>query len=179
MAHLALRRLGLDAVWLLVSPQNPLKRTADMAPLAERLAGARALSPDRRVIATAIETDLGTRYTADTLEALARSFPRTRFVWLMGADNLGQIPRWQRWTDIFRRTPVAVFARHPYSLGSLASKAAERFRPARIGGSGARRLRRASPPAWTFLAIPLHPASATEIRRRRSRVADAMTAART
>ena len=96
----ALKRFGLDRVWWLVSPQNPLKRTADMAPLGERLAGARALSPDRRVVATAIESDLGTRYTADTLDALARSFPRTRFVWLMGADNLGQIPRWQRWTDI-------------------------------------------------------------------------------
>jgi nicotinate-nucleotide adenylyltransferase len=162
----------------LVSPQNPLKSEADMATLAERLAGARALSRDRRVVATAIETELGTRFTADTLAALHASFPRTRFVWLMGADNMGQIPRWQRWPDIFRRTPVAVFARHPYSLRSLASKAAERFRPARIGGTGARRLGRASPPAWAFLAIPLHPASATEIRRRRARVTDAMSAAR-
>ena len=88
-----MRRLRLDQVWLLVSPGNPLKNGNGMAPLAERLASARGIADGRRIVATAIETGLGTRYTADTLAQLCRRFPRARFVWLMGADNLAQLPR--------------------------------------------------------------------------------------
>jgi len=171
IAVLALDRLGLDAVWLLVSPQNPLKARAGMAPLDLRLDGAQRMARHPRIVATAIEGELGTRYTADTLDALRRRFPRTRFVWLMGADNLAQISRWQDWASIFRRTPVAVFARPPYSLQALGSKAAQRFRAARTSAPGAGRLGRKAPPCWAFLPIPLHPASATAIRRRKARAA--------
>lgn len=165
----ALKTLGLDRVWWLVSPQNPLKPTRGMAPLAERLAEARAVARDPRIAVTCLERDLGTRFTADTLEALARRFPRTRFVWLMGADNLGQIPRWKRWERIFRTVPVAVFARPAYSLRALGGKAARRFARRRAGAGGIRGLAGRKPPAWTFLRNPLHPASATAIRAARAR----------
>ncbi|MBI2235719.1 MAG: nicotinate-nucleotide adenylyltransferase [Magnetospirillum sp.] len=165
VAELALTRLGLDEVWLLVSPQNPLKPVAGMAPLAERLAAARGLAGrHRRLRATAMEQALGTRYTADTLAALRRRFPSTRFVWLMGADNLLQVSRWERWTDIFRAAPVAILARGPYSHKALAAKAARRFARHRIVSGRAHGLAGRTPPAWVFLHTRLHPASATAIR---------------
>ena len=108
VGDVALRRLGLDYVWWLVAPQNPLKPVADMAPLEKRLAAARALAGrDPRLIVTDLERMLGTRYTIDTLKALARRFRGVRFVWLMGSDNLDQFHRWRRWEEIVRLVPVA------------------------------------------------------------------------
>lgn len=164
---LALKELDLDQVWWLVSPQNPLKSSRGMAALAERLREARAVARHPRIVVTAIETALGTRYTADTLDALHRRFPRTRFVWLMGADNLIQMPRWRHWMKIFATTPIAVFSRPPYSLRALGGRAAQRFRRRRVDQRRARQLPGLEPPAWVFFQNPLHPASATEIRRRR------------
>lgn len=165
VAELALKLLGLDAVWLLVSPQNPLKPVAGMAPLAERLHSARAvLGTHPRLRATAIEQQIGTRYTADTLAALKPRFPRARFVWLMGADNLGQIAHWDRWIRIFQAVPVAILARSPYSQRALAAKAARRLARFRIPDGRARGLAGRQPPAWVFLHTRLHPASATAIR---------------
>lgn len=161
---LALHRLRLDCVWWLATPQNPLKPTAGMAPLAARLARARAVAAHPRLRVTAIETRLGTRYTADTLTALRQRFPGVRFVWLMGADNLGQVSRWQRWTEIFHTVPVAVLDRAPYSLGVLNGKAALRFRASRVAPSAAGTLADRPPPAWLFLPGPRHPASATRLR---------------
>ncbi len=161
-----LRRLGLDEVWWLVSPQNPLKSRADMAPLDARLAGARAMANHPRLHATAIETALGTRYTVDTLSALQRRFPRACFTWIMGADNMAQVPRWRRWTDIFHTVPVAIVPRHPYLLSAMMGKAATRYRRARVPDSAARGLPLCSPPAWALIGGPLHPASATELRLR-------------
>jgi nicotinate-nucleotide adenylyltransferase len=169
VAELALQRLGLDQVWLLVSPQNPLKPVAGMAPLAERLASARAaVAGNRRLIATDIETGLGTRYTADTLAKLKTRFPRARFVWLMGADNLLQISRWARWVRIFQAVPVAILARSPYSQRALAAKAARRLARFRIRDRAAPGLADRQPPAWVYLHTRLHPASATAIRARRN-----------
>ncbi|MGQ9366883.1 nicotinate-nucleotide adenylyltransferase [Azospirillum sp. ST 5-10] len=165
----ALRRLRLDQVWWLVSPQNPLKSAADMGTLAERLASARAAARHPRIVPTALECDLGTRYTADTLAELTRRFPRTRFVWLMGADNLRQIPRWQHWTKIFRMVPIAVFSRPTYSLSALGGVAARRYARRRVSEQRVRELAVMAPPAWAFLRNPLHPASATAIRRARAR----------
>ncbi|MCC7273020.1 MAG: nicotinate-nucleotide adenylyltransferase [Alphaproteobacteria bacterium] len=162
----AMRRLGLDAVWWLVSPQNPLKPAAGMAPLRERLAGARRAARHPRIRPTDVERALGTIYTADTVRALRRRFPRTRFVWLMGADNLRQIPRWDRWAQIFAALPVAVFDRPSYALGALSGKAARRYARERVPARAARTLPDRPPPAWTFVRIPLHPASATRIRSR-------------
>ncbi|WP_247875953.1 nicotinate-nucleotide adenylyltransferase [Azospirillum sp. TSH100] len=164
----ALKTLGLDRVWWMVSPQNPLKSTSGMAALPERLAEARAVAAHPRIEVTAIETALGTRFTADTLAKLQRRFPKTRFVWLMGADNLRQIPRWKHWTRIFDSVAVAVFARPTYSLGALSGKAAQRYIRRRVSVSGVKGLARRRRPAWAFLRNPLHPASATAIRQARA-----------
>ena len=160
----ALLRLGLDQVWWLVSPQNPLKAADGMAPLAERLAGARRLANDRRIVVTGLETALGSTYTADTLRALTRLLPRVRFVWLMGADNLNQVHYWQDWPQIFNSLPVAVFDRPSYSFKALSSKAAQDFKRFRLRERSARHLAEARPPAWAFIRCRLNPKSATEIR---------------
>lgn len=161
----ALKRLRLDAVWWLVSPQNPLKPVAGMAPLAERLATARKVAAHPRIRVTDIERRLGTRYTADTLEALVSRYPRTRFVWLMGADNLVQLPRWDRWSSIVNSAVIAVFARRPYDGNALSGLAAHRLAHARIAADAAPTLADWTPPAWVFLPLRRHPAAATELRR--------------
>lgn len=159
----ALRRLDLDQVWWLVSPQNPLKPKAGMAPLAERLTGAATVARHPRIRVVALETRLGTRYTADTLERLA-AWPDHRFVWLMGADNLAQLPRWRHWRRIFGACAVAVFERHPYSYGALAGPAARSFASHRLPEAASRDLLATPLPAWVFVRLRPHPASATAIR---------------
>ena len=162
----ALRRLGLDRVWWLVSPQNPLKSAQDMAPQAERMAAARRVADDPRILVTGLEARLGSAYTADTLRALTHLLPRVRFVWLMGADNLIQVDQWQDWPQIFNRLPVAVFDRPSYSLRALSGKAAHAFARHRLDDRSVRRLAEARPPAWAFIRCRLNPQSATEIRAR-------------
>lgn len=164
IAEEALRRLGVDWVWWLVSPQNPLKSPAEMAPLARRLASAARMADHPRMVATAVESDLGTVYSAETLRQLTRLFPHLHFVWLMGADNLGQISRWRAWQSLYARAAVAVFARAPYSGAALTGRAAQKFRAARLPDAASRTLARHRRPAWVFLRIRLHPASATAIR---------------
>lgn len=139
-----------------------------MAPFAERLASAAAIAAgDRRIVVSDIEARLGTTFTADTLKALQWRYPRTRFVWLMGGDNLSQIPHWQRWTDIFRSVPVAVFDRPTTARRALAGVAAQRFRHARIRADAAHGLAETAPPAWAFFHTRLDPRSATKIRAER------------
>ena len=164
VARLARRRLRLDQVWLLVSPGNPLKPARGMAKLGSRLASAARIGDGRRVIATAIEAALGTSYTVDTLRAIRRRFPCARFVWLMGADNLGQLPRWRRWMAIMRLMPVAIFPRPTYNHRALAGRAAHRLRSARLGVAAAPVLALRRSPAWIFLPTTQHAASATAIR---------------
>lgn len=160
----ALRRLRLDAVWWLVAPQNPLKTTAGTAPLRTRLAAARAAAAHPRIVVTPLEAVLGTTYTADTIAALAGRFPRVRFVWLMGADNLIQVSRWRRWSAIFATVAVAVFDRPTYALRALAAPAARRFAPWRLPESWAGCLAGRAPPAWVFIRQRLHAESSTRIR---------------
>jgi nicotinate-nucleotide adenylyltransferase len=168
ISRLALRRLQLDEVWWLVSPQNPLKPSAGMAPFVERLAASASIAAaERRIRVSDIEAGLGSSYTADTLRALHRRFPRTRFVWLMGGDNLAQLPYWKRWQDIFSTVPIAVFDRPGTALRALAGKAAHRFARARVPLSAARRLALTTPPAWVFFHTRLDPRSATRIRTER------------
>ena len=164
----ALRRLGLDRVWWLVSPQNPLKPADGMAPLAERMAAARAMAGNRRILVTTLEAELGSAYTADTLKALTHLLPRVRFVWLMGADNLIQVHQWQDWQQIFNTLPVAVFDRPSYSLRALSGKAARAFARYRLKERSARCLAEARSPAWAFIRCRLNPQSATEIRARQT-----------
>jgi nicotinate-nucleotide adenylyltransferase len=160
----ALRRLKLDAVWWLVSPQNPLKPTDGMASLVKRLEAAQDFADHPRIWVTDIERKLGTRYTVDTLHALQKRFPARHFVWLMGADNLTQFPAWRNWQEIFASIPVAVFARPTYSLRALAGRAARRYRKARIRQRDAGQLAVMAPPAWVFMQTPLEPISSTAIR---------------
>lgn len=164
ISRVALERLRLDEVWWLVSPQNPLKPLAGMAPLQKRMAAARTLADGHRIRVTDIEFHLGTRYTVDTVAALKRRCPEARFVWLIGADNLVELPQWHRWEDLFRRVPIAVFARRPYSLRALSELAAQRFARFRLRQSAAGELAGREPPAWVFLHCRTHPASATAIR---------------
>ena len=166
LSETALKRLDLDEVWWMVSPQNPLKPAAGMMPFAERLEEARRLAAGHpRIRVTDIENRFGGgHYTADTLENLVRRFPRLRFVWLMGADNLAQIPRWERWAEIFRSVPIAVFDRPSYAQRALAGAAAQRCARCRVPEAGARRLAETKPPAWVFFHTPLDPSSATRIR---------------
>ena len=167
VSQLALQRLALDEVWWLVSPQNPLKPVKGMAPFAKRFAGAAALAKGHpRIVVSAIEASLGTSYTADTIAALHRRFPHTRFVWLMGGDNLAQLPRWKRWVELMERAPVAVFDRPQTALRALSGKAAQRFARARVPADAARFLVEMEAPAWAFFHTKLDPRSATEIRKR-------------
>jgi nicotinate-nucleotide adenylyltransferase len=164
IALAALKWLGLDEVWLLVSPQNPLKSAAEMAPLETRLASAAAVAAHPRLRVTDIETALGTTYTAETLLALTGRYPRLDFVWLMGADNLIQLPAWKDWSEIFNTVGVAVFARPTYSIRALTGVAARRFSRYRLPERHARRVPGTDPPAWVFINSKLHPASASAIR---------------
>jgi len=163
-AH-AKRLLGLDRVWWLVSPQNPLKPAKGMASLARRVTEAQRIAPSF-VTVSDIEARLGTRYTVDTLAALKRAFPAVDFVWLMGADNLLQLPRWRDWPRIFALVPIAVFDRDPYLFPALAGAAAKRFARHRHDPIEARTLARLRPPAWIAFRTPLHPASATALRQK-------------
>ena len=171
ISRLALAKLRLDEVWWLVSPQNPLKPVRGMAALATRVRVAGAVARHSRVRVTAIEADLGTTHTAETLKRLIARYPHVRFVWLMGADNLIQISRWHNWRAIFGLVPVAVFDRPTYSLRALASVAARRFAAAKIPETAASALAIAHPPTWAFLRIRLSAASATAIRVRQAALA--------
>lgn len=167
-AHLtreALKRFGLDRVWWLVSPGNPLKAHGP-APLAQRLAAARAIMDHPRVVITDLERALGTRYTAETLERLQRAYPAVRFVWLMGADNLASFHRWDRWQSIMAHVPVGVIARPGQRIAARTSPAAARFERYRLRGREAARLAGATPPRWCFVNVPLDGSSSTEIRAR-------------
>ncbi|HWB50838.1 MAG TPA: nicotinate-nucleotide adenylyltransferase [Stellaceae bacterium] len=166
---MALKQLDLDEVWWLVSPQNPLKPAKGMARFAERVAGAEAFAKGHpRIRVSALEAALDTSYTADTIAALARRFPHTRFVWLMGGDNLAQLPHWSRWVELMENVPIAVFDRPQTSSRALAGKAAQRFARARVPAAAARRLAEMNPPAWAFFHTKLDPRSATEIRHKRT-----------
>ncbi|MEE4187853.1 MAG: nicotinate-nucleotide adenylyltransferase, partial [Roseobacter sp.] len=159
----ALKRFGLSRVWWLVSPGNPLK-VHGPAPLDKRMARARQIMQHPRVAVTDIEARLGTRYTAQTLEAMRGLYPSVRFVWLMGADNLAQFHRWQRWRDIARSVPVGVLARPGDRISARTSPAAKIFAPARIPGRASHSLGHAVPPAWCFVNVPMLDVSSSDIR---------------
>lgn len=159
----ALKRMGLDQVWWLVSPGNPLK-ARQPAPMAERLARARAVMPDPRVRITDLEAKLGTRATADTIDALRAIYPGVHFVWLMGADNLVQFHKWGRWRDILRSVPIGVLARPGSGVAARTSVAARAFRVHQIDRG--ENLRDRNAPAWCFVNIPLNSASSSAIRAR-------------
>ncbi len=162
VADTARRRLGLDRVLWLVSPQNPLKTHGASAPLAVRLAGAAALARRPSMRATDIEARLGLAYTLDTVRWFKRRFPRVAFIWIMGADSLLGFHRWKGWAALMREVPVAVVSRPGAALKSRLSPTARRFAFARR----ARLAARARPPAWIYLAAPFHAVSSSALRDR-------------
>lgn len=159
----ALRSFRLDRVWWLVSPGNPLKARGP-APIAERLAHARRLLTDPRVVVTDLEKRLGTRMTADTIAALKRSYPGVRFVWLMGSDNLVQFHRWDRWKQIAASVPIGVLARPGSRTAARHAKAAQVMARARLPLSQAGTLALRKPPAWVLLNLPMSRQSSTALR---------------
>jgi nicotinate-nucleotide adenylyltransferase len=169
VAETAKRRLGLDRVIWLVSPQNPLKDRHETASLAERMAGARELAEGPGMIVSDAETLLGSAYTIDTVRALKARFPRVKFVWIMGADSLASFHRWRGWTQIMREVPVAVVSRPWISLKSRFSPAALRFARYRRPSSRALGLAGSKPPAWVFLYGRFNFTSSTALRERLQR----------
>jgi nicotinate-nucleotide adenylyltransferase len=169
---LALERLGLDRLWWLVTPGNPLKGKEELAGFVERLTRARAVAAHPRIEVTGLEAALDAPfYTADTLYLLKTRFPGVHFVWVMGGDNLAQIHRWHKWREIFALMPVAVFDRPGARHKALASPAARRFAFAQLPEVAARALPLMRPPAWIYLTIPLSAASSTKLRKARRRAA--------
>jgi nicotinate-nucleotide adenylyltransferase len=160
----AIQALGLNEVWWLVSPGNPLKPSAGMAPLAARVRSARAQARRAPVRVTAIERQLGTRYTVDTLRALKRRYPKRRFVWLMGADNLAQLHLWRDWRGIAREMPIAVIARPGYDAKALASPAMAWLRRYRLPAACLKNRMEWSAPALIELRFDPDPRSASAMR---------------
>jgi nicotinate-nucleotide adenylyltransferase len=168
ISRIALRRLALDRVWWLVTPGNPLKSHADLAPLPERIARAAELAGDRRIVVTGFERDLQATFAAATLAVLRKRYPGTHFVWLMGGDCLVEFHCWRQWQEIFSALPIAVVDRPGYHLRALASPAGRRFAAARRPEARAATLAGEPPPCWTYLTGPLSPLSSTAIRRARA-----------
>jgi nicotinate-nucleotide adenylyltransferase len=165
VAMQALRALDLDEVWWLVSPGNPLKEAAgDMAPYSARVASAKAVARHAPIRVSTVEATLGTRYTVDLLEKLPRLYPKKRFVWIMGADNLGGFHRWKRWRDIARAVPIAVVARPGYDGRALASPAMGWLRRAVRPAGQARRWDEWRLPGLVLLRFRPDRRSATGIR---------------
>lgn len=165
VSRIALRRLRLDRLWWLVSPGNPLKDTRELPSLAARMAAARRIARDPRIVVTGLEAEVGARFTIDTLRYLRARCPGVRFVWIIGGDNLLQLDRWRRWEDIMRLAPVAVIDRPGATLRAANAKAALRFPQSRLPEREAARIAFAAPPAFVYLHGPRSAVSSTELRR--------------
>jgi nicotinate-nucleotide adenylyltransferase len=160
----ALKRLRLDRLWWMVSPGNPLKSQANLADFAKRIAMSRALATDPAIEVTGFETQLKSPYTWATIAFLRQRYPRTRFVWVMGADNLATFNNWQHWRRISAMVPIAVVDRPGWRLRALSSPAAHFLARSRLPESMARGLPSCTPPAWVLLSAKLSQASSTAIR---------------
>mgnify|MGYP000082409229 CR=1 FL=1 len=169
VSEMALRRLGLDRVWWIVTPGNPLKNHAGLTPLAERIRQARALVHDPRIVVTDIEARIGTRYTFDTLRWLTERCPGVQFVWIMGADILAQLHRWQHWREIADLVPFAVIDRPGATFAATASPAAHALSRWRLKEQDACRLTDAGAPAFAILHGKRLNLSSTMLRKQRAR----------
>ena len=157
-----LKRLKLDYVWWVISPQNPLKSTGPQD-MPHRISAAQTTARHPKIVVSDIEERPGTQFTCDTLAALRHLYPRTRFMWLMGADNLAQFHQWRNWKDIIETTPIAVFARPGTRLAALNVPAARQYRTYKCDAAA---LAHRHAPAWSFVYMPLHPGSSSAIRAR-------------
>jgi nicotinate-nucleotide adenylyltransferase len=164
ISRFALTRLKLDRIWWLVSPGNPLKDVSGLRELDARAAAAQAMADDPRIQVSCLEAAIGTRYTADTVDYLVQHCPGARFVWIMGADNLAQFHRWQRWQQIAASLPIAVIDRPPATFRALAAPAAQTLKRYRLPNTAAATLADRSPPSWIFLTGLKSPLSSTSLR---------------
>ena len=164
VADVALRRLGLDQIWWMVTPGNPMKDHGGLAPLADRIAQVVEIANHPRMRVTALEARLGSVYSAHTIARLLYRRPRLRFVWVMGADNLAGFHHWRDWRGILSKMPVAIVDRPGATLSSLSAPAARSFARYRLAERDAGRLSVSTPPAWVFLYPPRDPASSTALR---------------
>jgi nicotinate-nucleotide adenylyltransferase len=160
----ALKRLGLDQVWWLVSPGNPLKDAGKAPDLKARIEAARAVARHPRIVVTGFEGARRSAYTIDTIRFLKRRYPSVDFVWLMGADNLASFHRWRAWEELLGLVAIAVLDRPGYRLKARASRAAQRFAFAALDETDAHGLAGMEPPAWTLLTLPLSSLSSTRLR---------------
>ncbi|MEE1658319.1 nicotinate-nucleotide adenylyltransferase [Microvirga sp. CF3062] len=167
VSQMALKRLGLDRVWWIVTPGNPLKDTGELATTAMRVEEAQAVADDPRIDVTAFEEEIGARYTVDTLTYLKRRYPNVRFVWIMGADNLASFHRWRGWRRIARMMPIAIVDRPGWTLKAVRSRSATALSGARIDAADALALPGLKPPVWVFLHGPRSHLSSTQLRRLR------------
>ncbi|WP_269780292.1 nicotinate-nucleotide adenylyltransferase [Methylobacterium sp. Leaf118] len=164
VSRTALRRLRLDRIWWLVTPGNPLKDPGQLAPLAERMAQARRVARDPRIAVTGFEATTGRHFTVETLTWLSLRRPACHFVWIMGADSLGNFHRWRRFAAIAALMPVAVIDRPGYTLTAPNARAARRFAGTRLPEHAASALAMRAPPAWVYLHGPRSELSSTAIR---------------
>jgi nicotinate-nucleotide adenylyltransferase len=162
----ALRLLGLDAVWWLVTPANPLKDGRELAPLAERARFAARVAAHPRIAVSCAERAFGTRFTADFVRILRQRAPDVRFIFLMGSDNLATFHRWERWQEIVQSVPLAVFNRPGSLAAPLSAPAAQAIARSRVDASDAPFLAELAPPAWAFLVAPRTALSSTALRRK-------------
>lgn len=169
VAEIALRRLGLDQLWWMVTPGNPLKSRSELAPLADRIAMSEHLIQDPRIKVTAFEKALDSPYTANTLEHVRARNPAIHFVWIMGADSLKTFHHWQEWRTIASTFPIAVIDRPGSTLSFLSSRMTRTFDYARIDEDDAGTLWRRKAPAWTFIHGPRSALSSTSLRARADR----------
>ena len=159
----SIKRLKLDSVWMMVSPGNPLKDEAELAGYTRRQDSLQELvTGQQKIIVSDIEKKIGTRYSVDTIKALQSAMPKTRFAWIMGADNLATFHRWYKWREITQMLPIAIFDRPGYSVSGLNSRFVRQYSHNQVSYH---QLLSSHAPAWTFIAIPRHNGSATNIRR--------------
>ena len=165
VAETALRRLGLNQLWWMVTPGNPLKSRMELAPLWERISLSERLARNPRIKVTAFEQALGSPYTARTLAYVKSRRPDVRFIWVMGADSLRTFHRWQKWRSIVQTFPIAVIDRPGSTLSFLSSRMTRTFDEARVDEDDAGALWKKPAPAWTFLHGPRSALSSTSLRK--------------
>ncbi len=159
----ALTRFGLDQIWWMVTPGNPLKPNPP-ASMDVRISASREIMRHPRVRITGLEAKLGTRFTSQTLKALRAKLPNVQFVWLMGADNLAQFHTWQDWQWIMENVPVGVLARPGERISARMSKTSRLYREDRLSGRASQLLTKCAAPAWCFINVPMSDSSSSEIR---------------
>ncbi|MEO5805053.1 nicotinate-nucleotide adenylyltransferase [Devosia sp.] len=168
VAEQALRRLDLDALWVMVTPGNPLKDRSDLAPLAERVAGARHVLNDPRIKVTGFEAAHGFTYSWQTIKYLKQSLPGRNFVWIMGADNMVGFHHWQRWREIADLLPIAVYVRPGSSRLAPSSRTAQALAQYRVDEDDAPSIAGFRAPAWVYLHGLQSGLSSSAIRARRN-----------